>query len=225
MQSNIIITQGACGTNSLVKGTNKRDAVLISPNVLSGDDVHIHTRDSKDVDSRFPNSKIIYIFPNPYDLVLSSSGRKFGEDTFIYYHSGNLIPKYIRDEDNKYKQFCDTNGHPTGTSEEILIKYLDFNQDIMGLEDHYNKWRYNKNRSYSIRFVKYEGLLEHGVSLFNDWWGLNIPEYLWNPLKRSANYKNLSKDTISKLELLYGEWFEKYQSLPLVEDLYPKEEN
>lgn len=217
MQNNIFITQGGCGTNSLM---NK--VVIPGNNVLSGDDVHIHSRNAMEIDSQFPNSKIIYIFANPYDIMVSSCGRKFGENPFIYYHAGNLLPKYVSDEDNKYKQFCDINGHPTGSAEEILIKYLDFDQDTLGLEDHYNKWRYNENRTYSIRFVKYEGLLKHGVHIFNDWFGWNISPNIWMPRTRNANYKHLSKETFSKLESMMGDWFEKYESLPLFEDVYPE---
>ena len=210
MSKNIFITQGGCGTESLMG--------ILKPHIV--DDIHRHERNPEEV-LKYPNSRILYIFPNPYDLILSSCGRKFGSDSFLYYHASNLV-SYVSDEDNKFRQLCETKGHPQGNAEEVLKIYLELNQDILGLENHYKNWRNDKNRNYSIRFVKYEGLCNHGIELFNEWWDINIPPDKWLFKKRKADYTKLNKDLFSKLESMYGDWFEQYQSLPLIEDVYPE---
>ena len=214
MSKNILITQGGCGTTSLIP-------ILQS---YIADDVHRHERIPELLENKHPTSKVVYIFGNPYDTLVSCSGRKFGEDSFLYYHASNLIwDEILPDKKNKHKQLLESDGHPRGTAEEILESYLDVEQDCFDFENHYSRWKHKKDRTYSIRFVRYEGLLQHGISLFNEWWDVNIPENVWSPRQRNADYTNLNKDVFSKLESMYGDWFEKYQSLPLVEDVYPEE--
>ena len=147
--NNILITPGCCGTNSLLP--------LLRPRyIVDAPTAHVHERHSSKVDSHHPYSKVVYVFANPYDIILSSCGRRWGTDTFLYHHAAS-IQSYIntsKGEINKYYDYCDKNGHPQGSAEEVLEIYLDLNQDMMGLEDHYKKWKYNENRTYSIRFIK-----------------------------------------------------------------------
>ena len=203
---NVFITQGGCGTSSLSG---------VTTNYVNRD-VHIHERYPETINDKFLNSKVVYLFANPYDCLLSLARR----DRYLLEHAYNIrCPIPI--EENKFHQFCrdDRSNFPTGTTEEKLEIYLDFGQDIYDFKDHYERWKILKNKTYSIRFIKYEGLLKYGLSLFNDWWGTDIDESVWKPRMRSSDYSKLDAKLIEKLEFLYKDWFDMYNILPDVEDI------
>jgi len=201
---NVLITQGGCGTASLQK---------VTTNVINGD-VHIHERYPESMDIKYPNSKVVYLFGNPYDCLMSLARR----DKFLLEHCHNL-KCFIPLKENKFHQFCkdDRSNFPTGTPEEILEIYLDFDQDIYNFKDHYERWKNLKDKTYSIRFIKYEGLKNNGITPLNEWWDTNIN---WNFAGRTSNYKQLDERLFSKLENMYGKWFDEYQKLPEIEDFY-----
>ena len=203
--SNIFITQGGCGTTSIINH--------IRPHT---ENIHIHERCSDLIDKNYPNSKVVYVFGNPYDCLMSLARR----DMFLLEHCHNMRCS-IPIEKNKFHQLCkdDRSNFPKGTPEEILETYLDLQQDIFKFKDHYERWKVTDNKAYSIRLIKYEGLLNHGLSLFNDWWGTDIDESIWKPRMRSSDYSKLDAKLIEKLEFLYKDWFDVYNILPDVEDI------
>jgi len=162
----------------------------------------------------FNNSKVCYIFGNPYDVVLSYFRRGFM--TFPYQHTSNMsgdlnalckVPPFISQSfSNPFCWF----GKPSWNLDE----YLELNSDPFKLEHHFLNWYKNPERNYEIMFLKYETLGDHIRDLCL-WFNIDegyVDKY--ERKSRNSNYKNLNDTRLKKMQRLYGDFFDRVESLP-----------
>ena len=212
MSDKIFVTPGSCGTTTLLGKFREISSTYLK-------DVHVHERDAKKVSDENPSGKVIYLFANPYDTLISYARRY----NFLLFASFNLgCEMFMKSEDHKLKKIFteQPDFFEKNDWEYILETYLDLNQDTFNLKHHYDQWKNTKINKLPTRFIRYEGLLEGGLHLFQSWWNCDVLKgHRFQNVPRRSNYDNLSSTLKNKLEKMYGDWFNQYYSLPEVEDV------
>jgi|2_EtaG_2_1085320.scaffolds.fasta_scaffold05129_1 hypothetical protein len=162
----------------------------------------------------FNNSKVCYIFGNPYDIVLSYFRRGFM--VLPYQHAGNMAGDVgVLRKTFHGGALCWFDNKPVfGKHSWSLDEYLELNNDPFKLEEHFLNWYRNPDRKYEIMFLKYETSNNHIKELCT-WF--NIGEKYadkYQRKNRNSNYKNLNNTRLKKMQRLYGDFFDRVESLP-----------
>jgi hypothetical protein len=202
--TNILITQGCTGTYSIInsigdyfnfgKGHGKINHHCRNPN--------------KDPDKNvlFDNSKLVYIFCNPYDYTISSfnRGEKF-----------NKLHNRPDQCDGDYEYFEKRNGL-------TLKKYLEDPYDAFFYKEHAIGYLENDGRNYDLLFMKYEALSKFGISPLISFWNLNINPNIYTFKMRKSDWKNENEEIKSLLKNKYGDIMDWYESIPLIQEYRKK---
>jgi len=164
--------------------------------------------------SLFNNSRVCYIFGNPYDIVLSYFRRNFL--FFPYQHTTNItgdlnalckVPSIV--SESFRRPFC-----WFLKPEWTLDEYLELESDPFKLKEHFLNWYNNPTRKYEIMFLRYETLSENIKELCS-WYNLDDGyAEKFQKKTRNSNYKNLNNIRLKKMKRLYGELFDLLESLP-----------
>jgi hypothetical protein len=195
MMNNFLITQGSCGTYALkyCMGEYFNYGYKIPWNT------HSNNPNTPPKDSR-----VVYLFANPYDTILSYFRRDKVEFNcnggFLFPHTTNIggDVDYFKNPENR-----------------IIENFLKDEYDPFFLREHYDKWATYNERNYDLVMMRYEELSENGVSSFIDYW--DLPKNLeFKFRKRSSDWQNEPQEIQDRLKQKYGEYFDAYHSLPLV---------
>jgi len=198
--TNLLITQGCTGTYSII------DSIGDHFNFGKGHSKINHHCRNPDMDPErnisFENSKLVYIFCNPYDYTLSSFGK--GTNFIVAHNSyGQCNGDYKYFERNKT---------------QTLIEYLKDPYDAFLYKKHALGYLENDNRKYDLLFMRYESLSEFGISPLISFWSLDVNPTVYKFRKRKSDWKNESDEIKELLEKKYGDVMRWYESLPLVKE-------
>ena len=178
-----LVTPGAAGTHALVKHFGLR---------IKGGvpwwNVHARAPGLPPAGSR-----ILYVYGNPYDAVVSYFNRGFMSNPT---HCVNMQG----DSDSWMKAHNST-----------LDGYLDYGLDVFALEDHLTRWASYKRRNYNIAFLKYEHVMDH-VADIERWTGMSMDGFEFIP--RRSDWRTLPPRTSEKLHVVYGKAMHAYESMP-----------
>jgi len=198
MNNRLLITQGCTGTYSIIKILGNHF------NFGCGDGKINHHCRNPNMDPKrkilFDDSKLVYIFCNPYDYTISSFNR--GRN-FNYAHNG---PDQCNGD---YQYFFKNMG-------QTLEDYLKDPYDAYFYKEHALGYLENNERKYDLLFLRYESFGFYGITPLLKFWNLNInPEYKFK--KRKSDWKSQPKEIKELLYNKYGDIMEWYESLPLVQ--------
>ena len=135
--------------------------------------------------------KFVYIFANPYDVLLSFERRR-------YLHDINAVG--LMQGDVNYFRTYGCKG---------LDHYLGLKKDCFRFGQHSNAYYTNPHLGL---FVKYEALAER-MDDIRDWSGLEFTQQV--PFsRRSSNHAVLGKEMLKELYAAHGRWYDHYRRLP-----------
>jgi hypothetical protein len=141
--------------------------------------------------------KIVYLLGDPFDVVRSLDRRGF------------LHPA-IKQVEGLIEKRDDIWGSELWTKVS-LEEYLSYGMDFLDLEGHYNYYRSLPNESI---FVRYEALKEpETYDILDDFIG---HKSTLEKLADRNTYDDLDDQLLSQMELIYGNWRDKYYNLPLI---------
>jgi len=175
---------------------------------------------------KFPkNTKILYIYGNPYDQIISLSRRNL-IPLLIYEYENSCNEKYINAFSNSsflkwvnYELKNATKKNDEDLTAEYLSRYTEDNNVLLDFKEHYMSWRKVPIKNVSVRLIKYDEILKSGKEKICSWLKR---DFHFEPKKRNSNYinfKNNHPDLFKKIENKYKNWFNIYEKLPLVEDI------
>jgi hypothetical protein len=198
--ANLLITQGCTGTYSIInsigdyfnfgKGHGKINHHCRNPNM------------DPERNISFDDSKLVYLFCNPYDYTLSSFNRG---SKFIINH-------------NSYEQCNADYEYFKLNTRQTLIEYLKDPYDAFLYKEHAFGYLKNHDRKYNLLFMKYESLSEFGISPLISFWELNVNSNIYKFKKRKSNWQNETEEVKELLVKKYGDVMEWYESLPLMKE-------
>jgi hypothetical protein len=222
--SAFIVSQGGCGStvffDQLGYGSrceNVKNCTCVKKHVLANCLKNV---------TFIKNTKILYIYGNPYEQLLSVARRCFIPH-LIYEYENSDYSKYV----DTFKKSVFLKWHEfvnPGTNErqcvgvgleEILSRYLEDRNAFLDFKLHYMSWRKVPLKNVSIRFIKYDEILNSGKEKICSWLDRDFDFEL---KKRKVNYINFKKnhpEISRKIEEKYKSWFSLYEKIPLVEDL------
>lgn len=138
-----------------------------------------------------PGDKFVYIFANPYDVLLSLERRGF---LLNINHVGMM-----QGEVNYFRTFgC-----------KGLEHYLGLGKDCLMFGHHFNSYYMNQAEGL---FIKYEALAEH-MEAIRDWGGLRYTQQV-APTQRNSCFSDIDPALLAQLRTVHGNWFEHYAHLP-----------
>lgn len=181
----VLITPGSSGTNMLANlvGIEKLN------NGKKNYDRHRRDPDIKGVD------KIIYMYSNPYDMIISFHKRGFFNDL---QHCKNM---YGDVEGLKEKLGCS------------LEEYLKFYKDFFKIEDHFFSYYNYEERKYDIMFVKYESI-QNNIPFVLKWLNSEHKEEEFVFKKRNSNWKEQPENIKNLLKNKFGDFYDFLDGLP-----------
>lgn len=156
--------------------------------------------------------KIVYMFGDPLDAVLSFFDRRSRGRTILHGFSGKVGPPQM----DWVVTHC---RHLGGDYERMdanwsLEDYLENGEDLFRMEDHFDRWTTSK-MSYPILTIRYETMWEHLPLIFAY---LCLPQSRIRgfPPKRErrANFRDYPPQVQSKLLDMYGCLQEKIREYP-----------
>jgi hypothetical protein len=222
--SAFIVSQGGCGStvffDQLGYGSrceNVKNCTCVKKHVLANCLKNV---------TFIKNTKILYIYGNPYEQLLSVARRCFIPH-LIYEYENSDYSKYV----DTFKKSVFLKWHEfvnPGTNErqcvgvgleEILSRYLEDRNAFVDFRLHYMSWKKVPLKNVSIRFLKYDEILNSGKEKICSWFDRDFDFKL---KKRKVNYVDFKKnhpEISEKIEEKYKSWFSLYQKIPLVEDL------
>lgn len=172
-----IVTPGACGTYYIAS------LLGIQYNKLN---LNTHRRNPS-MPKNF-KGKIIYLYSNPYDAIISFHRRGFLKKPYSHCtHIGGDL-KIL----NQKKEWT-------------LKEYLSLGIDCFKLQEHFRSWFDFDKRTYDIMFIKYESL-PTTIDKLLEWYQLPNLKNNFKFIKRRSNWKEQPKEIIDKLDLVYGEY-------------------
>lgn len=190
-----LVSPGGCGTFFM------RDVVLRENynKFFEAEKANTH-RPNPNMPPNF-KGKIIYLYSNPYNMILSFFKRGFLKSPYLHckYIGGNLA------EISKKEEWK-------------LQEYLENGIDFFNLEKHFHNWFEFSQRNYEIMFVKYE-FLQYSIEKILDWYGLpdRIDYFKSNFRKRKSNWTNQKIEIIEGLYKIYGSHKEFLDGLAEIE--------
>ena len=196
VKCNLLITQGSCGTYAL------RNAVGEHYNKIDGWNTH-----SRNPEVTPQNSRVVYLFANPYDTILSYFRRDKEEFNsqggFLFAHVEHIggDTEYFKKPDNR-----------------LLENFVKDDYDPFFLSSHLESWVLNESRNYALKIMKYESLAVNGIVPFMDYWDLP-KEVSFNFKQRNSAWQRESPEIQTALRQKYGDLFDIYESIPLVSEL------
>lgn len=137
----VLVTPGAAGTYMMAKLVGNKKYLNGGLDFYNR---HHHTGIIKNVE------KVIYLYSNPYDTILSFHSRKFMNSPFHCTYMGGDV------------QFLNRN---LGLN---LRDFLNLKYDPFLLEKHFNNYYNIAGKYYSLMMVKYESLPDH-IDIVLDW--------------------------------------------------------
>ena len=149
-----------------------------------------HTRR---IDSVQKGDKVLYIFVDPYNAVLSYDRRGFLKQS---HHVRNIEG--------------DIEGFNQGSPWD-LSKFLSNGTDFFLLYDHFNRWYMHHEREYEIAFVKYESLSTSMDSVC-EFFGLPHKQFSYKA--RNSDWNNLDEQELAMLQSMYGDYHKVWSELP-----------
>lgn len=196
---NFLITQGCTGTYSIINCIG--EYFNFGKNHGS---INHHCRNPNldpDRNISFDESKLVYIFCNPYDYTISSFNRgvKFNE-----------IHNRPNQCDGDYKYFRDREG-------QTLKEYLEDPYDAYRYREHAEGYLNNIDRKYDLLFLRYESLAVYGIKPLLEFWNLDVDPNNYRFKKRKSDWTKEPQEIKDLLHLKYGDMMKWYESLPLVQ--------
>ena len=176
MNNAALVTQGSAGSTWF---KSILGAKTLAGNCKSFTNRHIHTAIVPDV------KKIVYIYSNPYDTILSYYRRKFMSNTIHCRHMGGDV---------------DFLSKHTGLS---LLDFLSLEYDPFMIERHFKNYYYNEDRTYDLMMVKYEHIPNYIEDIL-EWFDSShkINEFQFK--SRKSNYKDQPQKIQELLEKTWG---------------------
>lgn len=193
---NFLITQGCTATYSLIGAVGKHFNYGTNPSF------NHHNRNANNV-AFTEESRVVYIFCNPYDYVLSCF-RRWENTDGVRSHNQQC------GGDNEYYVSKNYKG---------LKDFLSDPYDSFKYKEHADGYLYNDQRKYNLLFAKYEVLSEYGIKPILDFWNLDNDPDCFKFKQRSSNWKNESQEIKDLLEFKYGDVMKWYEELPLMQEL------
>jgi hypothetical protein len=204
----VVATFGGCGSKFLVSqlypGAEK--STLYSS--------HLHWRVPPL--NRRPSQKIIYIYGDPRNTIVSFFQRRdsltsmHGFTNRIYSEVNEakipLHPEWVV----KALRNLECDPGPL-TLDWDLAKFLENGMDLFRLEEHFDNWLYS-SLPYSVIFCRYETLW-HNWSTLQDMLKIALDE-LPPPKPRRSDWQELPSSQRSKINRIYGEFAQRLDSLP-----------
>jgi hypothetical protein len=174
-----LVSWGGCGTWML-------------ENVLENAGLRVDATHSRDP-SCFKEGKVIYIYGNPLDSVLS----------------------FKRRNDESFNNFWFTSHiENLGLSGTATWQTIIDGDDPFGLKDHFDSWYNYDERTYDIVFIKYEDLTEH-VDDLAEWLGLEGLDIHFR--QRQSSFEAVDSRTQNALMDVYGDIYETWRTMKSVE--------
>lgn len=218
-----IVSQGGCGSTVFFDQLGYGSKCQ---HVIDCVCVKKHIKASYLTKIKFPkNTKILYIYGNPYDQIISLSRRNLIPHV-IYEYENLCSEKYTNTFNNSsflkwgsYELKNTTKKHNENFTVEYISKYIEDSNIFLDFKEHYMSWRKIPIKNVSVRFIKYEEILKSGKEKICSWLKR---DFYFEPKKRNSNYlefRNKHPDLFKKIENRYKNWFNIYEKLPLVEDI------
>lgn len=143
------------------------------------------------------NSRVAYIYGDPFNIILSFYRRGFLSSPYTHFrHIGGDYKTMER------------------LPEWSLKDFLSLKKDPLFLFDHFRAWYFHDNRNYDIAFFRYESLADTIQDLCL-WYELDksiIKDFSFSP--RSSNWKDQDISIQRGLENNYGEYKAFLDKLP-----------
>jgi len=196
----VAVSYGGVGSQILLKGilrnlssSNKGTHLL---------DHHTHKRDPFFYVGR--GTKVIYIFGNPMNAVISFFRRTARKKYWMYYHCKHLEVD-----------------HELFSLNWSLEDFLKNGKDLFRLEEHFDNWLHS-HVCYPILFVKYETMWEHLPEIFEFLSTASARTGQFPPQKdRESDWRKEPKYIQEGLLNLYGSFDEKLNRFPEIYLLEP----
>lgn len=172
------------------------------------------------------NTKVLYIYGNPYEQILSVA-RRYLIPALVYEYKNSDHSIYqntfIESEFLKWHRSVITSTKEKRSSEaglvEMISRYISDSVAFLDFRSHYMSWKKVRLKNVSIRFMKYDEILNSGKEKVCSW--LNR-DFDFEIKKRITDYRVFEKDNpeiFKMIEEKYKAWFNLYRKLPLVEDI------
>jgi hypothetical protein len=217
-----IVSQGGCGSTvfhsqlDYSKCGNTTNCACIKK----------HTKASCLKKIKLPkNTRILYIYGNPYNQIMSLSRRGIISNIIFEYENQCHETYKKKSENSSFLKWCNSeskNGEKKNGEHfmvEYISKYIEDNNVFMDFKEHYMSWRKTPIKNASVRFIKYEEILKSGKEKICSWLK---KDFYFEPKKRHSKYlefRNKHPDLFKKIENRYKSWFNIYEKLPSVEDI------
>lgn len=140
-------------------------------------------------------NKVIYLYSNPYDTILSFHSRKFMDSSNHCTYLGGDV------------QFLNRN-LGLGLEEFLSLRY-----DPFFLKQHFNSYYINGGEQYSLMMVKYESLPEN-IDIVLEWLDRSECRENFNFIPRISKYQEQTKHIQSLLEYTWGDLMQQQSELP-----------
>jgi len=145
--------------------------------------------------------KIIFVFGNPYDILISLFRRNYCSATTKKYNFGFPETKVMKE---KHKEL-------TGLS---LQEYLEKGKELTGIEEYFNSYK-DAKVDYPILMIRYESMWSNLDKIFDF---LNISKDLVNEFprekQRQSDWRELPDHLKDKLVSRYGNFYKRIEDFP-----------
>ena len=203
----LVCSFGGVGSKTLVRG------VLQTDNLILLGEAHTNRRTPLSEDE-IKGKKIIYVFGNPMNAVVSFFKRRDG----LSHLHGFGPEKDTGDVDWAARHCLNLEGRSDLLEPAYdLPSYLTHGIDMFSLDEHFDNWYYAKT-NHPILFVKYETMWENLEEIF-DFLKLPKSKIINFPKKetRASNWKDEAPEIVDGLEKIYGDLYQKLSNLPDIE--------
>lgn len=185
--STYLQTMGGAGTYAIHDFLKKVKGKVITKGVEGKNNPHSRNPKYQEYWNHKYNGKVVYLYSNPYDTILSFYRRGFFNNIN---HYKNLECNNL----NKIK---------LGLS---LEEFLKNGEDYFQLEEHFKNWYNYKDRYYDIMFIKYEKL-EKNIISFMSWFDISEKDALkFKVKKRNSDWRNENDNIKKGLKHIYGDF-------------------
>ena len=137
--------------------------------------------------------KVLYIFGNPYNQLLSFHRRGFLRSPYLHCQH--------------------VSGDVGGISQELewsLDTYLANGRGYLNLKEHFLGWMTHSQRTYQIMFVKYENMPDH-IQELSDWFGIDAP---FNFTPRQSDILRQPAHIVNSLRKMFEDYMYIVASIP-----------
>jgi hypothetical protein len=219
-----IVSQGGCGSTVFFDQLGYGSKCQ---HITDCECVKKHVKASYLIKMKFPkNTKILYIYGNPYDQIISLSRRnliphiiyEYENECYEKYENAFKNSSFLKWWANELKKFDDEE-FTTNYISKYISKYIEDSNIFLDFKEHYMSWKKIPIKNVSVRLIKYDEILKSGKEKVCSWLKR---DFNFHPKKRNSNYldfKDKYPDLFKKIESRHKNWFNIYEKLPLVEDI------